>query len=153
MPGKSTRASGPAPGLPGLSVSCCCQRESARVHLSAVTLTSDTQSLRAGEDTDLGQPAVSLPMSEILSPRMCVCTHTPPHTPTHTTLTHTEHIQLSELPAIPRSRKSRAGDTISLWGTRSSTLSRTNAPPPRSEERRVGKECLRLCRSRWSPYH
>jgi SagB-type dehydrogenase family enzyme len=28
-------------------------------------------------------------------------------------------------------------------------------PPagPRSEERRVGKECRRLCRSRWSPYH
>ena len=25
--------------------------------------------------------------------------------------------------------------------------------PYRSEERRVGKECLRLCRSRWSPYH
>ena len=25
--------------------------------------------------------------------------------------------------------------------------------PLRSEERRVGKECLRLCRSRWSPYH
>ena len=23
----------------------------------------------------------------------------------------------------------------------------------RSEERRVGKECIRLCRSRWSPYH
>ena len=23
----------------------------------------------------------------------------------------------------------------------------------RSEERRVGKECFRLCRSRWSPYH
>ena len=23
----------------------------------------------------------------------------------------------------------------------------------RTEERRVGKECLRLCRSRWSPYH
>ena len=23
----------------------------------------------------------------------------------------------------------------------------------RSEERRVGKECERLCRSRWSPYH
>ena len=31
-----------------------------------------------------------------------------------------------------------------------------NVLPPghqRSEERRVGKECLRLCRSRWSPYH
>ena len=26
-------------------------------------------------------------------------------------------------------------------------------PGTRSEERRVGKECLRLCRSRWSPYH
>ena len=26
-------------------------------------------------------------------------------------------------------------------------------PAPRSEERRVGKECLWLCRSRWSPYH
>ena len=26
-------------------------------------------------------------------------------------------------------------------------------PGSRSEERRVGKECLRLCRSRWSPYH
>ena len=25
----------------------------------------------------------------------------------------------------------------------------TSTPPPRSEERRVGKEC----RSRWSPYH
>src|SRR3546814_8492259 len=24
---------------------------------------------------------------------------------------------------------------------------------PRSEERRVGKECVRTCRSRWSPYN
>ena len=34
----------------------------------------------------------------------------------------------------------------------------TSAPIPdhsagRSEERRVGKECLLECRSRWSPYH
>src|SRR3546814_20817518 len=32
-----------------------------------------------------------------------------------------------------------------------------NAPLPlstkRSEERRVGKECVSTCRSRWSPYH
>src|SRR3546814_12639500 len=30
------------------------------------------------------------------------------------------------------------------------------SPPnmsPRSEERRVGKECVSPCRSRWSPYH
>src|SRR3546814_19891508 len=26
-------------------------------------------------------------------------------------------------------------------------------PEPRSEERRVGKECVSTCRSRWSPYH
>ena len=26
-------------------------------------------------------------------------------------------------------------------------------PGVRSEERRVGKECLSVCRSRWSPYH
>src|SRR3546814_3936070 len=30
-----------------------------------------------------------------------------------------------------------------------------NAVPPdlRSDERRVGKECVSTCRSRWSPYH
>src|SRR3546814_1730638 len=27
------------------------------------------------------------------------------------------------------------------------------AEPERSEERRVGKECVSTCRSRWSPYH
>src|SRR3546814_7675948 len=26
-------------------------------------------------------------------------------------------------------------------------------PAERSEERRVGKECVSTCRSRWSPYH
>src|SRR3546814_4891906 len=26
-------------------------------------------------------------------------------------------------------------------------------PNTRSEERRVGKECVSTCRSRWSPYH
>src|SRR3546814_3093917 len=26
-------------------------------------------------------------------------------------------------------------------------------PEHRSEERRVGKECVSTCRSRWSPYH
>ena len=40
--------------------------------------------------------------------------------------------------------KSRVGDVDEL----SDTLERI-----RSEERRVGKECPVLCRSRWSPYH
>src|SRR3546814_18042799 len=29
----------------------------------------------------------------------------------------------------------------------------TGQPAHRSEERRVGKECVSTCRSRWSPYH
>src|SRR3546814_13441752 len=29
----------------------------------------------------------------------------------------------------------------------------TVRPGVRSEERRVGKECVSTCRSRWSPYH
>src|SRR3546814_3712124 len=42
---------------------------------------------------------------------------------------------------------------------RSSKASRYSAPrrkswtAKRSEERRVGKECVSTCRSRWSPYH
>src|SRR3546814_14128346 len=30
---------------------------------------------------------------------------------------------------------------------------KSNRPAYRSEERRVGKECVSPCRSRWSPYH
>ena len=36
------------------------------------------------------------------------------------------------------------------WGRLAMTAT---SPPERSEERRVGKECAQLCRSRWSPYH
>src|SRR3546814_11904930 len=32
-------------------------------------------------------------------------------------------------------------------------LVKPGTPAPRSEERRVGKECVGTCRSRWSPYH
>ena len=35
----------------------------------------------------------------------------------------------------------------------SMTLHDAGASESRSEERRVGKECVFLCRSRWSPYH
>src|SRR3546814_11705906 len=40
-------------------------------------------------------------------------------------------------------------------GNRSSAaeLAREHLKPGRSEERRVGKECVSTCRSRWSPYH
>ena len=33
------------------------------------------------------------------------------------------------------------------------TLPNVAGQPVRSEERRVGKECHVVCRSRWSPYH
>src|SRR3546814_4715416 len=33
------------------------------------------------------------------------------------------------------------------------TLSHEDHVGVRSEERRVGKECVSTCRSRWSPYH
>src|SRR3546814_6383667 len=36
-------------------------------------------------------------------------------------------------------------------GARQSPLARSIST--RSEERRVGKECVSTCRSRWSPYH
>src|SRR3546814_2277331 len=41
---------------------------------------------------------------------------------------------------------------------RNVTIHMTKIPPnrrktARSEERRVGKECVSTCRSRWSPYH
>src|SRR3546814_4384836 len=32
-------------------------------------------------------------------------------------------------------------------------LAAVGQDPSRSEERRVGKECVSTCRSRWSPYH
>src|SRR3546814_11931834 len=37
-------------------------------------------------------------------------------------------------------------------GTEPRTIGR-KAAAQRSEERRVGKECVSTCRSRWSPYH
>ena len=38
------------------------------------------------------------------------------------------------------------------WQTPQS-IARDRVVDRRSEERRVGKECYALCRSRWSPYH
>src|SRR3546814_11808569 len=45
----------------------------------------------------------------------------------------------------------RIGDSLRLnVGLR---LDREEVKAKRSEERRVGKECVSTCRSRWSPYH
>src|SRR3546814_18790937 len=42
---------------------------------------------------------------------------------------------------------SRAANGVLLITTKSGTTEK------RSEERRVGKECVSTCRSRWAPYH
>src|SRR3546814_19453548 len=53
--------------------------------------------------------------------------------------------------AIPK-EKTLAGVCLSLLVA--SPLVPTETPPPfRSDERRVGKECVSKCRSRWSPVH
>src|SRR3546814_13739428 len=38
---------------------------------------------------------------------------------------------------------------VTRWVLRHASVGSAN----RSEERRVGKECVSTCRSRWSPYH
>ena len=46
-----------------------------------------------------------------------------------------------------------ATDPVIIGSGGTLTLGNSGIDMSRSEERRVGKECLRLCRSRWSPYH
>src|SRR3546814_15412745 len=61
--------------------------------------------------------------------------------------------------AIPATAATPAEDAFVAWARThaidlpvcSSILS--GADYSRSEERRVGKECVSTCRSRWSPYH
>src|SRR3546814_11254407 len=44
-------------------------------------------------------------------------------------------------------------DYYTGWSTINPQRPRSVAAGFRSEERRVGKECVSTCRSRWSPYH
>src|SRR3546814_3734715 len=53
----------------------------------------------------------------------------------------------------PASRSDpRSAQRSNLW-CRSPQRQELDAAGNRSEERRVGKECVSTCRSRWSPYH
>src|SRR3546814_4949216 len=64
---------------------------------------------------------------------------------------HGGHGEVFELAA-----GTKLADTIPCKGTPEIPLDRWLAATmlgARSEERRVGKECVSTCRSRWSPYH
>src|SRR3546814_2007903 len=50
---------------------------------------------------------------------------------------------------VPETRIDMAGSLETSTGKES----RLETHSSRSEERRVGKECVSTCRSRWSPYH
>src|SRR3546814_16780059 len=45
------------------------------------------------------------------------------------------------------------GSFVSAHGSMNHIAINVRAEKFRSEERRVGKECVSTCRSRWSPYH
>src|SRR3546814_13370960 len=72
----------------------------------------------------------------------------------------------SELPAAapggevePAHRRAHLGDRLVAVGEMRAVVEVEQHHRPlgghedRSEERRVGKECVSTCRSRWSPYH
>src|SRR3546814_8240752 len=55
--------------------------------------------------------------------------------------------QLGSSPCLP------APDNSAVTGWRAPMSVTRGRKPCRSEERRVGKECVSTCRSRWSPSH
>src|SRR3546814_4368543 len=86
----------------------------------------------------------------------------------HTRCALVTGVQTCALPICSRSA-SAIEPATSIHGTHGSNKARIKAGilqacralpsgqdgrhPNRSEERRVGKECVSTCRSRWSPYH
>src|SRR3546814_5721576 len=59
--------------------------------------------------------------------------------------------RLPPAPSPPGSGPAAAGSACGRSRGRTGPARRWE--PDRSEERRVGKECVSTCRSRWSPYH
>src|SRR3546814_5434898 len=57
----------------------------------------------------------------------------------------------------PAARRLPGGRAVPRTRRRRGVAERADGPAAggggRSEERRVGKECVSTCRSRWSPYH
>src|SRR3546814_5782721 len=64
----------------------------------------------------------------------------------HTRCALVTGVQTCALPIYPQTRQRPAGSADSFDAIGGNARRR-------SEERRVGKECVSTCRSRWSPYH
>src|SRR3546814_2669615 len=74
----------------------------------------------------------------------------------HTRCALVTGVQTCALPIFPATLSTKIGlvprlRICSLVAERTSVA--LTCAPRRSEERRVGKECVSTCRSRWSPYH
>src|SRR3546814_8724682 len=66
-----------------------------------------------------------------------------------------DHLSICAMPHRPfpssaMSTQLPIGSSLALWPQSKSGIVPSRL---RSEERRVGKECVSTCRSRWSPYH
>src|SRR3546814_14983974 len=57
------------------------------------------------------------------------------------------------LTVLPSKRRGRSVPETQAQNCASCCRAGTSFRSCRSEERRVGKECVSTCRSRWSPYH
>src|SRR3546814_2232314 len=72
---------------------------------------------------------------------------------------HRRDLLLDEFASIPGMRPNAPQGAFYLFLDCAGLIERktpqgeTIANDERSEERRVGKECVSTCRSRWSPYH
>src|SRR3546814_9961773 len=77
----------------------------------------------------------------------------------HTRCALVTGVQTCALPISPAGRGPQCSLPTRRAGASSATICRrcgstaVNGSGHRSEERRVGKECVSTCRSRWSPYH
>src|SRR3546814_15028378 len=69
------------------------------------------------------------------------------HGDTLTTMVATLAAYFRKIPVAHVEAGLRSGDIHHPWPEE------VNRMVVRSEERRVGKECVSTCRSRWSPYH
>src|SRR3546814_3441104 len=72
----------------------------------------------------------------------------------HTRCALVTGVQTCALPISPHHAGSAgAAHPLSVASRPSQEVPREDDAGGRSEERRVGKECVSTCRSRWSPYH